>query len=90
MTEKIKHQAPIMFKKDGFYVYENAISQDTVSLLKTQFEMLMNTTAYKDGVKELNYRSITKYADSQVPHSFPTYGNHAFDSLMLVLQPKVE
>lgn len=90
MTLKIKITKNLVFKKEGFYVYENAISEDTVNLLRTQFEMLMNTTAHKDGIDVIDNKTVRKYADKQVPHSFPTYGNHAFDSLMLVLQPKVE
>lgn len=90
MKLKINNTKNSLFKQTGFYVYENAISEDTVKLLKTQFEMLMNVSAFKDGVKELNYKTITKYSDKQVPHSFPQYGHHAFESLMLVIQPKVE
>lgn len=90
MNSKIEKTANSLFKKDGFYVYENAISQDLAELLKTQFEMHMNTTAFKDGITELNYKTITKYSDTQVPHSYPVYGHHAFDSLMMVIQPKVE
>ena len=90
MKLKINNTKNSLFKKTGFYVYENAISEDTLKLLKTQFEMLMNVSAYKDGIKELNYKTITKYSDKQVPHSFPQYGHHAFESLMLVIQPKVE
>ena len=80
------------FKKNGYYVYENAISEETVKLLKMQYEMHMHTTAFKDGIKpeELNYKTITKYSDKQVPHSFPEYAFNAFESLMLIIQPKVE
>jgi hypothetical protein len=90
MTLKINNTKNSLFKKSGFYVYENAISEDTVNLLKTQFEMMMNVSAHKDGIKELNYKTITKYSDKQVPHSYPQYSHHAFESLMLVIQPKVE
>lgn len=90
MTLKINNTKNSLFKKSGFYVYENAISGDTVNLLKTQFEMMMNVSAHQDGIKELNYKTITKYADKQVPHSYPQYAHHAFESLMLVIQPKVE
>lgn len=90
MTLKINNTKNSLFKKSGFYVYENAISEDTVNLLKTQFEMMMSVSAYQDGIKELNYKNVTKYSDKQVPHSYPQYSHHAFESLMLVIQPKVE
>ena len=90
MTLKNKNEKNSLFKKEGFYVYENAISEDTVNLLKTQFEMMMNVSAHRDGIKELDYKNITKYSDKQVPHSYPQYAHHAFESLMLVIQPKVE
>ena len=42
MNTKMKITKNSVFKKEGFYVYENAISEDAVNLLRIQFEMLMN------------------------------------------------
>ena len=75
------------FEKNGYVVVRNALTSQTVELLKTEFHMLRKVNMISQGLPE-----DTKYIndDGQVKNSFYWYGAYCFESIMLVLQNGIE
>jgi len=75
------------FKKNGYVVIRKVLTPQTIQLLKTEFYMLRKNDMISKG-----YPEDTKYIsdDGQVKNSFWWYGAYCFESLMVVLQKRIE
>jgi hypothetical protein len=75
------------FNEIGYQVVENAISQESAKLLATEFQLLRDVDCYKKNLEtdKIHYRN-----DEQVEKAWHYYSPICFESLMLVMLPKVE
>jgi hypothetical protein len=82
------------FKKDNFCVIESAISNDLATFLYNYFSM--QKQVYDTCIKERYispFETMIGYyesADEQIPNTYSQYGNMAFETLLLKLQPVME
>ena len=72
------------FKSDGFEVVRNIINPQLLKHLKTEFEMIRDTTFFISGEK-----NEYSFGDKQSPNSFSIYSAICFESLAIILNNKM-
>ena len=80
------------FKSKGYSIIRNAISNDLANFLYQYFLMkrtntdLMFATTYISGLDS----SYGVWNDAQAPNTYSIYGDNTFDTLLPIVQPKME
>ena len=73
--------------KQPYKVVRNALSPDTLDLLKNTIQLTRAIKHHQDGVSLDN---LTQYGDEQSPIGFPFYGEAICDALSVTLLPLME
>jgi hypothetical protein len=76
-----------IFEQRGYFVIKNAITSETAKLLSIEFEMLRDNIFNDNGV---DLKSTDFNNDWLVEKSFSWYSPFCFESLMVLLKPKIE
>jgi len=75
------------FQEKGFEIVRGAISRQTAKLLNLQIRIIIDQMNY---YSKINNTELTTQGDRMVDNCLSWYGLVCFDSLMLLLQDKVE
>lgn len=86
MTQEAPVDLQTPFAKNGYEVVRNAVSGDVCKLIETEFQMMADCHNHAYDKAENEYF----FGDSQVLNSFCWYSPYWADSLLKILQPKVE
>ena len=76
-----------IFEQRGYFVIRNAISFETAKLMSIEFNMIRDNVFFENGIDP---NSIGYKNDWLVKNSFSWYSPFCFESLMVLLQPKIE
>ena len=76
-----------LFEQQGYFVIKKSISNETAKLLSIEFNMLRDNVFLSNGI---DLQSIGYKNDWLVEKSFSWYSPFCFDSLMVLIQPKIE
>jgi hypothetical protein len=75
------------FENLGFAVIRNIINEETAKLLAIEFNMLRDNYFFNNLI---DTASIGFKSDEQVPISFSWYASYSSESLLTLVQPKIE
>jgi hypothetical protein len=75
------------FEEYGYEIVENAINVETANLLAIQMEMHHDVSFYQKNIREDNKFALN---DDQITNCFSSYSFIGFESLLLLVKPKLE
>lgn len=72
------------FNEKGYEIVRNVLNEQTTKLLSIQFEMVRNTFAFINNKHPNDF-----YTDSQITEGFSSYAPQCFESLLILLNDKM-